>query len=62
MNDDISNEIYNELDDIIKSYLLKLSIFYCIDIDFADYEINSLIRSMDDRIIYLMNNRGDKDV
>ena len=56
MNDDISNEIYNELDDIIKSYLLKLSIFYEKNIDIDMRKLHSMINSINNYLIKCVEN------
>ena len=56
MNDDISNEIYNELDDIIKCYLLKLSIFYEKNIDIDMRKLHRMINSINNYLIKCVEN------
>ena len=56
MNDDISNEIYNELDDIIKCYLLKLSIFYEKNIDIDTQKLHRMTDSINKYLIECVEN------
>lgn len=56
MNDDISNEIYNELDDIIKCYLLKLSIFYEKNIDIDMRKLHRMTDSINKYLIECVEN------
>lgn len=56
MNGDISNEIYNELDDIIKSYLLKLSIFYEKNINIDMQKLHKMTDNINKYLIECVEN------